>query len=140
MIRFLLLFSHYSVKMLLWCLLSYMFLTFLTFDPPFDLIFVSFLFVSLPCQHCLSLPLWAFFFQVALCHFFFNLLGILLWYPIPATRLPIRMACALGKYTARYEKSTKWLKTVSPITFKGNQGKFISKKETDLLLIQLQNG
>ncbi|XP_035989935.1 sodium-dependent phosphate transport protein 2A-like [Fundulus heteroclitus] len=40
--------------------------------------------------------------QVALCHFFFNLLGILLWYPIPVTRLPIRMACALGKHTARY--------------------------------------
>uniref|UniRef100_UPI0037E7B0CC sodium-dependent phosphate transport protein 2A-like n=1 Tax=Semicossyphus pulcher TaxID=241346 RepID=UPI0037E7B0CC len=40
--------------------------------------------------------------QVALCHFFFNLLGILLWYPIPATRLPIRMASALGKLTARY--------------------------------------
>ncbi|KAE8287606.1 Sodium-dependent phosphate transport protein 2A [Larimichthys crocea] len=40
--------------------------------------------------------------QVALCHFFFNLLGILLWYPIPATRLPIRMACALGRCTARY--------------------------------------
>ncbi|XP_029303875.1 sodium-dependent phosphate transport protein 2A-like [Cottoperca gobio] len=40
--------------------------------------------------------------QVALCHFFFNLFGILLWYPIPATRLPIRMACALGKCTARY--------------------------------------
>ncbi|XP_035800750.1 sodium-dependent phosphate transport protein 2A-like [Amphiprion ocellaris] len=40
--------------------------------------------------------------QVALCHFFFNLLGILLWYPIPATRLPIRMACALGNHTARY--------------------------------------
>ncbi|XP_076025172.1 sodium-dependent phosphate transport protein 2A-like [Genypterus blacodes] len=40
--------------------------------------------------------------QVALCHFFFNLLGILLWYPIPATRLPIRMACALGSCTSRY--------------------------------------
>nr|XP_046266419.1 sodium-dependent phosphate transport protein 2A-like [Scatophagus argus] len=40
--------------------------------------------------------------QVALCHFFFNLFGILLWYPIPATRLPIRMACGLGKCTARY--------------------------------------
>ncbi|XP_042355315.1 sodium-dependent phosphate transport protein 2A-like [Plectropomus leopardus] len=40
--------------------------------------------------------------QVALCHFFFNLLGIMLWYPIPVTRLPIRMACALGKCTARY--------------------------------------
>ncbi|XP_023197672.1 sodium-dependent phosphate transport protein 2A-like [Xiphophorus maculatus] len=40
--------------------------------------------------------------QVALCHFFFNLFGILLWYPIPATRLPIRLATALGKCTARY--------------------------------------
>uniref|UniRef100_A0A672I4S7 Sodium-dependent phosphate transport protein 2A n=1 Tax=Salarias fasciatus TaxID=181472 RepID=A0A672I4S7_SALFA len=40
--------------------------------------------------------------QVALCHFFFNLVGILLWYPIPATRLPIRMARALGSHTARY--------------------------------------
>ncbi|KAM4544855.1 sodium-dependent phosphate transport protein 2A-like [Odontesthes bonariensis] len=40
--------------------------------------------------------------QVALGHFFFNLLGILMWYPVPATRLPIRMACALGKQTARY--------------------------------------
>ncbi|XP_061105326.1 sodium-dependent phosphate transport protein 2A-like [Conger conger] len=41
-------------------------------------------------------------FQVALCHFFFNILGILLWYPVPATRLPIRMAKALGEKTARY--------------------------------------
>ncbi|XP_074467491.1 sodium-dependent phosphate transport protein 2A-like [Sebastes fasciatus] len=40
--------------------------------------------------------------QVALCHLFFNLFGILLWYPMPATRLPIRMACALGNITARY--------------------------------------
>ncbi|KAM9729735.1 sodium-dependent phosphate transport protein 2A-like isoform 3-T3 [Menidia menidia] len=40
--------------------------------------------------------------QVALCHFFFNLLGILMWYPVPATRVPIRMACSLGRKTARY--------------------------------------
>uniref|UniRef100_A0A668AMQ7 Sodium-dependent phosphate transport protein 2A n=1 Tax=Myripristis murdjan TaxID=586833 RepID=A0A668AMQ7_9TELE len=40
--------------------------------------------------------------QVALCHFFFNLLGILLWYPVPASRIPISMACALGSCTARY--------------------------------------
>ncbi|KAM4620366.1 sodium-dependent phosphate transport protein 2A-like [Polymixia lowei] len=40
--------------------------------------------------------------QVALCHFFFNLLGILLWYPVPVSRLPIRMARALGSCTARY--------------------------------------
>ncbi|XP_041948017.1 sodium-dependent phosphate transport protein 2A [Alosa sapidissima] len=41
-------------------------------------------------------------FQVALCHFFFNVLGILLWYPVPFTRLPIRMARFLGDQTAAY--------------------------------------
>jgi len=40
--------------------------------------------------------------QIALCHFFFNISGILLWYPMPCTRLPIRMAKALGKRTAKY--------------------------------------
>ncbi|KAG8513079.1 Sodium-dependent phosphate transport protein 2A [Galemys pyrenaicus] len=41
-------------------------------------------------------------FQIALCHFFFNISGILLWYPVPCMRLPIRMAKALGKRTAKY--------------------------------------
>nr|XP_028705782.1 sodium-dependent phosphate transport protein 2A isoform X1 [Macaca mulatta] len=41
-------------------------------------------------------------FQIALCHFFFNISGILLWYPVPCTRLPIRMAKALGERTAKY--------------------------------------
>ncbi|XP_055969082.1 sodium-dependent phosphate transport protein 2A [Sorex fumeus] len=41
-------------------------------------------------------------FQIALCHFFFNISGILLWYPVPCTRLPIRMAKALGKRTSKY--------------------------------------
>ncbi|XP_070089927.1 sodium-dependent phosphate transport protein 2A isoform X5 [Equus caballus] len=41
-------------------------------------------------------------FQIALCHFFFNISGILLWYPVPCTRLPIHMAKALGKRTAKY--------------------------------------
>ncbi|XP_036850967.1 sodium-dependent phosphate transport protein 2A isoform X2 [Manis javanica] len=41
-------------------------------------------------------------FQIALCHFFFNISGILLWYPVPCTRLPVRMAKALGKRTAKY--------------------------------------
>lgn len=50
---------------------------------------------------------YTFIFQVALCHFCFNLLGILLWYPIPATRLPIRMARALGRCTARSAITTK---------------------------------
>ncbi|XP_051946700.1 sodium-dependent phosphate transport protein 2B-like isoform X2 [Xyrauchen texanus] len=40
--------------------------------------------------------------QVALCHFFFNISGILLWYPIPFTRIPIRLAKALGNRTAKY--------------------------------------
>ncbi|XP_063058691.1 sodium-dependent phosphate transport protein 2A isoform X1 [Engraulis encrasicolus] len=41
-------------------------------------------------------------FQVALCHFFFNVLGILMWYPVPVTRFPIRMARFLGEQTAEY--------------------------------------
>ncbi|XP_048023232.1 sodium-dependent phosphate transport protein 2A [Megalobrama amblycephala] len=41
-------------------------------------------------------------FQVALSHFIFNILGILLWYPIPLSRLPIRMARYLGERTAKY--------------------------------------
>ncbi|XP_070594934.1 sodium-dependent phosphate transport protein 2A isoform X2 [Erythrolamprus reginae] len=40
--------------------------------------------------------------QIALCHFFFNISGILLWYPLPCSRLPIRMAEALGEQTAKY--------------------------------------
>ncbi|XP_074129207.1 sodium-dependent phosphate transport protein 2B-like isoform X2 [Sminthopsis crassicaudata] len=40
--------------------------------------------------------------QIALCHFFFNISGILLWYPIPFTRLPIRLARGLGNITANY--------------------------------------
>ncbi|KAJ8397473.1 hypothetical protein AAFF_G00437490 [Aldrovandia affinis] len=40
--------------------------------------------------------------QIALCHFFFNIAGILLWYPIPFTRVPIRLAKALGNKTANY--------------------------------------
>uniref|UniRef100_A0A667G4Z4 Sodium-dependent phosphate transport protein 2B n=1 Tax=Lynx canadensis TaxID=61383 RepID=A0A667G4Z4_LYNCA len=40
--------------------------------------------------------------QIALCHFFFNISGILLWYPIPFTRLPIRLAKGLGNISAEY--------------------------------------
>ncbi|XP_062991307.1 sodium-dependent phosphate transport protein 2B [Elgaria multicarinata webbii] len=40
--------------------------------------------------------------QIALCHFFFNISGILLWYPIPFMRLPIRLSKALGNITAKY--------------------------------------
>lgn len=41
-------------------------------------------------------------FQIALCHFFFNISGILLWYPIPFMRLPIRLSKGLGNITANY--------------------------------------
>lgn len=40
--------------------------------------------------------------QIALCHFFFNISGIILFYPIPFTRIPIRLAKGLGNKTARY--------------------------------------
>ncbi|XP_004557140.1 sodium-dependent phosphate transport protein 2B [Maylandia zebra] len=40
--------------------------------------------------------------QIALCHFFFNIFGIALWYPIPFMRLPIRLARGLGNKTAKY--------------------------------------
>mgnify|MGYP001026045536 CR=1 FL=1 len=38
--------------------------------------------------------------QVALAHFFFNIFGILIWYPVPfMRRVPLAMARALGKAT-----------------------------------------
>ena len=38
--------------------------------------------------------------QVALSHFFFNIFGIIIWYPVPLMRaIPIRMCKALGKAT-----------------------------------------
>ncbi|KAM4750899.1 sodium-dependent phosphate transport protein 2B-like [Anableps anableps] len=40
--------------------------------------------------------------QIALVHFLFNISGIILWYPIPFTRIPIRMAKSLGNITANY--------------------------------------
>ncbi|KAL8570992.1 hypothetical protein ACOMHN_037852 [Nucella lapillus] len=41
--------------------------------------------------------------QLALCHLFFNITGILLFFPIPATRrVPLRLARFLGRTTARY--------------------------------------
>ncbi|KAL6483615.1 hypothetical protein MHYP_G00084870 [Metynnis hypsauchen] len=40
--------------------------------------------------------------QISLCHFFFNIFGIILWYPVPITRVPIRLAKALGDRTAKY--------------------------------------
>ncbi|XP_054995772.1 sodium-dependent phosphate transport protein 2B-like [Sorex araneus] len=51
--------------------------------------------------------------QIALCHFFFNISGILLWYPIPFTRLPIRLAKGLGNISAKY----RWFAVVYLIVF-----------------------
>jgi len=40
--------------------------------------------------------------QVALAHFFFNISGILLYYPVPFTRFPIAGSKFLGDTTAQY--------------------------------------
>ena len=40
--------------------------------------------------------------QIALCHLFFNISGILLFYPIPAMRFPIALAKMMGNTTAKY--------------------------------------
>ena len=42
--------------------------------------------------------------QIALCHLFFNISGIIIWYPIPyLRRIPIKLAKALGNTTAEYK-------------------------------------
>ncbi|XP_063045283.1 sodium-dependent phosphate transport protein 2A [Engraulis encrasicolus] len=51
--------------------------------------------------------------QIALCHLFFNVSGILLWYPVPCMRLPIRMASALGERTAKY----RWFAVLYLVAF-----------------------
>jgi len=40
--------------------------------------------------------------QIAMVHLFFNIIGILIFYPIPLFRIPIPMAKRLGDLTARY--------------------------------------
>ncbi|XP_038077506.1 sodium-dependent phosphate transport protein 2A-like [Patiria miniata] len=41
--------------------------------------------------------------QIALCHLFFNISGILIWYPLPFMRkVPINLAKMLGNTTAKY--------------------------------------
>ncbi|XP_047736597.1 sodium-dependent phosphate transport protein 2B [Hyalella azteca] len=40
--------------------------------------------------------------QIALVHLFFNIFGIIMFYPIPFTRLPIVLAKGLGNITAKY--------------------------------------
>lgn len=43
-----------------------------------------------------------YFFQIALVHLFFNIFGILIYYPIPFMRFPIPLAKKLGETTAKY--------------------------------------
>ncbi|PIK58814.1 putative sodium-dependent phosphate transport protein 2B [Apostichopus japonicus] len=51
--------------------------------------------------------------QVSLCHLFFNILGISIWYPIPFMRnVPINLAKNLGNNTAKY----RWFAMVYLIT------------------------
>jgi sodium-dependent phosphate cotransporter len=39
--------------------------------------------------------------QIAFCHLFFNILGILIWFPVPVMRrVPLRAACLLGFYAS----------------------------------------
>ncbi|KAL8571260.1 hypothetical protein ACOMHN_066806 [Nucella lapillus] len=40
--------------------------------------------------------------HVAFCHLFFNISGIILFYPVPVLRFPIGMAKALGRTTAKH--------------------------------------
>lgn len=40
--------------------------------------------------------------QIALCHLFFNISGIVLFYPIPFLRIPVLLAKMLGNTTANY--------------------------------------
>ena len=40
--------------------------------------------------------------QIALVHLFFNITGIILFYPIPHSRIPIRLAKIMGNTTAKY--------------------------------------
>ncbi|XP_033625305.1 sodium-dependent phosphate transport protein 2A-like [Asterias rubens] len=41
--------------------------------------------------------------QIALCHLFFNISGILIWYPVPfMRRIPVNLAKSLGNTTAKY--------------------------------------
>lgn len=51
--------------------------------------------------------------QIALCHLFFNISGILLWYPIPFTRIPIGAAKKLGRIASKY----RWFAVLYLIIF-----------------------
>jgi hypothetical protein len=60
--------------------------------------------------------------QIALVHLCFNVIGIVLFYPLPFMRWPIHMARALGDITSRY----RLVKGTASIDFK--PPKFILNK------------
>ena len=42
--------------------------------------------------------------QIALCHLIFNIIGIIIWYPIPFLRsIPLNMAIKLGEYVSKFK-------------------------------------
>merc|ERR1712050_305002 len=42
--------------------------------------------------------------QIALCHLWFNIFGILIWFPVPLMRsVPLKLARLLGERTAWYK-------------------------------------
>jgi sodium-dependent phosphate cotransporter len=40
--------------------------------------------------------------QMAFCHMFFNLFGILLFYPLPFLRIPLKLAVIFGEKVVKY--------------------------------------
>ncbi|GMI27838.1 hypothetical protein TeGR_g12505 [Tetraparma gracilis] len=47
--------------------------------------------------------------QIAICHLFFNIFGILIWFPVPFMRQwPIRAAKQLGFFTRKYKQFPIW--------------------------------
>ena len=42
--------------------------------------------------------------QIAICHFIFNIMGIIIWFPLPMTRkIPLKMAHRLGELVSKYK-------------------------------------
>lgn len=62
----------------------------------------SFIFTLLTFQLLTIHFILTFFLQIALVHLFFNLCGIMIYYPVPAMRFPIPVAKGLGRITAEY--------------------------------------
>lgn len=66
--------------------------------------------------------------QIALAHLFFNIIGILIWFPVPATRrIPLAAARLLGNYASYY----RWVPAAYiAVTFVAIPGIFIGVSQT----------